>query len=348
MSTIFKDMNAFEQCHVPKDFMHREGELREIAFCLEPAFKGYQATSVKIYGEPATGKTTAVKIVFEEIKDKSSVACAYVNSSIYDTRFSIFYRIHQNLRMGSTARNFDGIYEHIMNKLKREKKSLIVAIDDVNFLDAQTLNEVLISLLKAGEEYSVYTSVIAISSSPSFSLYLRPQVASVFSPREIFFRPYSFEEMYDILKQRCCYGFVPGAVGEEAVWRIAGIAFREKDLRLGIRLLKESGVIAEMDGCKITEEHVEKALVSMPASTLKVRSLSREELEILEFVCERGQTTTGDILRRFEKHGVTIWRKIKKLSKLGLVKTEVVHRAGRTTKITCNVSKEELMRCMQK
>ncbi|MFH1773497.1 MAG: AAA family ATPase, partial [Methanobacteriota archaeon] len=245
--TIFKDMNAFEQGYVPKDFIHREGELKEIAFCLEPAFKGYQATSMKIHGEPATGKTTAVKIVFDEVKEKSSVACAYVNSSIYDTKFSIFEKIQRSLGLSRNANRLDAVYCEIFNKLSRNEKSLIVALDDVNFLDAQTLNEVLLRILKANEEFEVSASVIAISSSPAFSLHLRPQVASVFSPREIFFRPYTLDEMYDVLKQRCWYGFIPEAASDGIIRKIAAEAHKKKDLRLGIRLLKESGVIAERE-----------------------------------------------------------------------------------------------------
>lgn len=341
--TIFKDMNAFEQGYVPKDFIHREGELKEIAFCLEPAFRGYQATSAKIYGEPATGKTTAVKIIFEEIKEKSRVACAYVNSSIYDTKFSIFDRIQRSLGLARNANRLDAVYGEIFNKLSRNEKSLIVALDDVNFLNAQTLSEVLLRILKANEEFDVSASVIAISSSPAFSLRLRPQVASVFSPREIFFGPYSFGEMYNILKQRCFYGFIPGAVSEDIVRKIASKAYTKSDLRLGIRLLKESGTIAEREGCKITEQHMEKALSLMPASASEVKSLSREELEILRFISERGEVTAGEIYRHFEKSTTALWKKIKKFERMGLIKAERFYKRGRSSRIACSAEIEAMI-----
>lgn len=347
--SIFKDMRAFEPSYMPKDFICREGELQEIALCLEPAFDGYQALSAKVYGQPATGKTTAVKIMFEEMMGKTQrAACVYTNSSIYDSKFSIFGRILQGLGRASASRSFERIYEAVFKRIKKEKKSLVVALDDVNFLDPQTLNETLLALLKANEEFDVPVGVIAISSSPSFGVRLRSQVASAFSPREIFFRSYKQEEMQEILKQRCKYGFNLGAISPEALSRVVAEAYKRGDLRLGIRLLKESGMIAEKDGSKVAVGHVEKAL-RLPLSSSKIRSLSRLEIEIMKFICERKEATSGELYKHIDKSLATVWRKVKKLEKMKLIEVEEVYGRGRTRRIRCasKIDLEELMRCMR-
>lgn len=343
---IFKDMSAFEQSYVPKDFICREGELREIALCLEPAMEGYQAVSAKIIGEPATGKTTAVKIVLRDLLEKTQrAACAYVSSGIHDTKYSILDGVHEALGMGRTQRNFDSLHRAVFKKVKKEGTSLVVALDDVNFLDSQILNETLLAILKGGEEHGVPASVIAISSSPSFGVRLRSQVSSVFMPREIFFRPYKHEEMHEILRQRCRYGFIPGSVSAEALEKVVEEAHKRHDLRYGISLLRESGIIAEKEGSKVSIEHVEKAL-RLPMTPSKIRSLSRLEIEIMKFICDRKEATSGELYKHLDKSVATIWRRVKKLEKMKLIEVEKVRGRGRTSRIRCasNFNLEELTR----
>ena len=334
-TSIFRDMRAFEPGYVPKDFICWEGELREIALCLEPAFSGYQALNAKVYGEPATGKTTAVKIMLSELMKKTHrVTCVYTNSSIYDSKFSIFGRILQGLGLASSSRSFERIYEGIFKKIEKDKKSLVIALDDINFLDSQILNQVLQAIMKANEEFNISVGVIAISSSPSFGIRLRSQVSSAFSSREIFLRPYKREEMHEIIKQRCYYGFNSGAIRSEAMSRVTAEAYAKGDLRLGIRLLKESGVIADKKGSLLEVSHVEKAL-SLPMSSSKIRSLNRLEIEMLKYICDREEATSGELYKRFDRGVSTIWRKVKKLEKMKLIHVEMVKGRGRTRRITC-------------
>ncbi|MFH1774713.1 MAG: hypothetical protein ABH874_07135, partial [Methanobacteriota archaeon] len=146
---------------------------------------------------------------------------------------------------------------------------------------------------------------------------------------------------------RCWYGFIPEAASDGIIRKIAAEAHKKKDLRLGIRLLKESGVIAERESSKILEKHIEKALASMPTSPSKVKSLSREELEILRFISERvkekGEVSAGEIYKRFEKSTTALWKKIKKFDRMGLIKREIIYKGGKSSRITCNVNIEEIL-----
>lgn len=119
-------------------------------------------------------------------------------------------------------------------------------------------------------------------------------------------------------------------------------------MRLGIRLLKESGIIAEKDGSKVEVMHVEKAL-RLPLSSSKIRGLSRLEIEILKFICERKEVTSGELYKYIDRGVSTIWRKVKKLEKMKLIAVEKVHRRGRTSRITCTSGYDlnELVACMR-
>jgi len=171
----------------------------------------------------------------------------------------------------------------------------------------------------------------------------------VFSPKEIFFRPYKQEEMHEILKQRCRYGFTPRAVRAEELERVVKEAYRRRDLRYGIRLFRESGMLAEKDGSKVEVGHVEKAIASTPAVTSRLKGLSRAELELLKYVCERGEVTSGEVYRHFKGGITTHWRRFKKLKKLGLLEVQGFYKRGRSSRIrcACKLDLEELMACMR-
>ncbi len=61
---VFTRPEVFDQNYIPEEYLYRLSEMQEIARCLSPLLKGHRGFNIKIYGEPATGKTTAVKKVF--------------------------------------------------------------------------------------------------------------------------------------------------------------------------------------------------------------------------------------------------------------------------------------------
>lgn len=72
------------------------------------------------------------------------------------------------------------LYDAICRKFTRVDKVLIVALDDINFLDREVANEVLYALLKAHEEFEVKIGVVAAATE---RLMLDVKVTSIFSSR---------------------------------------------------------------------------------------------------------------------------------------------------------------------
>ncbi len=65
----------------------------------------------------------------------------------------------------------------------------------------------------------------------------RRPVQSVFHPTEVFFSPYTKAEIREILADRVRQGLYPGMMPAPLLYRIAGIAADERDIRVGLDLI---------------------------------------------------------------------------------------------------------------
>ncbi|MDI6655272.1 MAG: hypothetical protein QME59_05235 [Candidatus Hydrothermarchaeota archaeon] len=142
---VFARPEAFDQNYVPEEYLYRMSEMQEIARCLSPLLNGHRGFNVKVYGEPATGKTTAVKKVFSELTEQTQrAACAYVNCRLNSTK--------QEKRQTIIQRGlpFKKIYNGIFQLLAVNKKNLVVALDDLNYIAySSELNEIFYDLLRS-------------------------------------------------------------------------------------------------------------------------------------------------------------------------------------------------------
>lgn len=359
--SLFRNERVFDLDHVPENFIHRDDQMESMALCLLPAVRGERAVNALLFGPAATGKTTGIKLRFQELEEESSRAvCVHVNCQLADTKFGVFSQVHRKLFGYSppdTGVPFSKVYEFIFKKLLKEDKSLVVALDDINYLFYGSQgNEILYDLLRAHEIFpGVKTSLIAIASGSKIKLKFDPRVRSIFSYKEIYFPPYSRAEMFDILKNRARLGFYPGVIENELVEKVSSYAFKHGDLRVGIELLRMSGVVAEGEASrKILDEHLERAYESSKLVNLKllISSLSGEEKELLRQVAESGSILSGELYKRFkEKTKVSytkFYRLVGKLEDLKLVETSFLKggRRGRSRRIVLKPDIEDLERAL--
>jgi cell division control protein 6 len=362
--SLFRSPEVFDPDYVPEEYLHRGEQMQSIAQCIKPALRGERPLNALIYGPPATGKTTAMRKLFEELEDipeATRIARVHINCQINATKFGIFSLIHKAV-VGhlppETGVPFSRVYEAIFRKLRRENKVLLVVLDDMDhlFYDRYA-NEILYDILRAHEVFpGAKTGIFSIVSSTEFLYKLDDRVRSMFRPQEIYFPPYSAGEMYDILKRRAELGFFAGVIGDELVEKIATYAYEHGDLRLGIELLRVSAHIAESHASrKITEEHVEEAYAKSRVATLRslVEPLSKEEKLLLKLLCEAEQgITSGKLYERFSKASglsyTKFYRILTKLEELRLVDTKVASgdKRGRSREIFLRHPREELLKVL--
>ncbi len=362
--SLFRNPEVFDPDYVPEEYLHREAQMRSIAACIKPALRGERPLNALIHGPPATGKTTAMRKLFEELEDipeARRIAGVHINCQITATKFGIFSLIHKAV-VGhlppETGVPFSKVYEAIFRKLRRERRVLLVVLDDMDHLfHDRYANEVLYDILRAHEVFpGVKTAIFSIVSGTEFLYKLADRVRSMFRAQEIYFPPYSAGEMYDILKRRAELGFFPGVISDELVEKIASYAYEHGDLRLGIELLKVSALTAESHASrKIEEEHLEEAYAKASTATLRslVEPLSVQEKLLLRLLCEAEQgITSGRLYERFsavERLSYTkFYRILRKLEELRLVETRPVsgEGRGRSREILLRPSREELLKVL--
>ncbi|MCD7781105.1 MAG: ORC1-type DNA replication protein [Methanosphaera sp.] len=335
--TIFKDITVFNSDYLPENFKLRQSHMEEMALSLRPALMGGKPINNLILGPPATGKTTAIKKLFEmaEYDCEDDIICVYVNCQLHSTKFDIFSQIYKKIfghAPPETGVPFARVYNSIMNELLDTNKALIVALDDINHLfQANAISEIVYDILRAHESFEgVRTGIFAVLSDVEFKYVLDKNVGSIFNANEINFNPYTYEETYLILKERAQLGFYPGVISDELIEKIVNYTYERGDLRLGIDLLRISGNNAEVRASKvILDEDVEKAFDSSSSVSLKyvLNTLNENEQSLLRFITriKQNNITSGELYKQYNRENkisyATYNRLINKLEFLRLIDT---------------------------
>jgi archaeal cell division control protein 6 len=184
-------------------------------------------------------------------------------------------------------------------------------------------------------------SVVLITNFRSWYNDVDDRIKSRLLPEMVDFKKYTRDELSGILKQRIDYAFVPGVWESSAVEVIADTTAQVSDVRVGLRLLREAGLIAEAASSrKITEEHARKACEKSSQFIVHEDELDDESHFILDIIRNNSGAKVGDIFKLYqEKDGKsaykTFHRKIEQLERNMLVSLEKVigGKEGSTTLI---------------
>lgn len=360
--TLFKNIDAFNPDYIPENFIHRKTQMEALALSIRPALRNGRPVNAVVLGSCATGKTTAIKKIFEIVERTSDrIVCVYINCQIHTTRFGIFSQIYQKIfghMPPETGVPFSRIYQNIMQYLSSEKKSLIVALDDINYLFySKNANKIFYDILRAHEAFEgVKTGVFAILSDIEFRFILDKNVNSIFIPQEIIFNPYTKEEMLDILKERAKIGFYPDVISDELIYEIAEYTSSSGDLRVGIDMFRISGNLAEADASRSIEKtHIHEALKSTGSINLTytLKSLSDDEIVMLDIIrLSKTDLRAGELYRGFSKKTKSSYasfnRVLNKLEFLRLIDTKFTGKGvkGNSRVIILRFEREEIKKCM--
>jgi cell division control protein 6 len=300
--SLFRAPEVFDLSYIPDVFKFRDNEIEAISHNVKPLIKGDLPTNTIILGPTGTGKTTSVKLLFKEITEVSNdVIPVYINCQFHYREFSIMSQIFRGI-FGyppvETGKPLTTLYEYTMGELQKKGKRLIVALDDVDFLFHVNIAEnILYKILRAHEIFpGVKTGIIGIVTDNAFSFKVSEKIRTVFMPNEVHFKPYSQSTIKDILRYRCDIGLYPGVMEDEVLDKISEITFDKGDLRLGIRGIKEAGMLAELEARrKITTEDIEKAIERI-SSSLHVENvfdgLSKTDKKVLKVIAENSSKFT--------------------------------------------------------
>jgi cell division control protein 6 len=360
--SLFKDINAFNPDYMPENYNYRDTQMEGMAISIRPALKKGRPVNTVILGQCATGKTTAIKKVFELVERNSDrIFCCYINCQLHTTRFGIFSQIHKKIfghQPPETGVPFSRIYQKIMKHLVEENKALLVAFDDVNYLfQSQNVNKIFYDILRAYEEYpGIKTGIFAILSDLEFRFALDKNVNTVFIPQEIVFPPYSRNEILDILSDRVKAGFYDNVISKDLIEEITDYTLDSGDLRVGIDLLRVSGNIAESDASRFIEpEHLDKAIENNVSINLSqtINSLNNVEKSLLKLIAKQNNIPTAgdlseDFIRETKSSYATFNRTLEKLEFLRIIDTKFTGKGvrGNSRQIILRFDSEDICKCI--
>lgn len=355
--SLFRNPEVFDLDYIPEDFKYRDNELEAISHNVKPLVKGDFPTNTIVLGPTGTGKTTSIKLLFKDINEISnSVVPVYINCQFHYREFSIMSQIFKGIfgyGPAETGKPLTTIYEHTMRELQKKGKTLLVALDDVDFLFHMNIAEnVLYKILRVHETFpGVKTGIIGILTDNDFSFKVSEKIRTVFMPNEVYFKPYSESKVKNILQDRCEIGLFDGVISEEVLDKISQITFEKGDLRFGIRGIKEAAILAEREGRKkIIIDDIEKSIISSFSHVENLfDGLSNTDIKVLKVIAENSNklSKSNDFYRILNGDmSYELFRKsVDKLENLRVVDIQRAQSRGRGKQnlIHLRVSKEEIL-----
>ncbi len=331
--SVFRNEQIFEVDHMPEKFVHREDQKNVFKSALNPVLRKSRPLNVYAQGPPGTGKTTAIKILFDELELYPKIKTVHINCQFDSTRYSVFSRLFESVfsyEPPSSGISFKKLFRQVTERIVENDETLIVALDDVNYLFYEKeASDTLYSLLRAHEiQQGARIGVIIISSDPALGVISRldPRVQSVFRPEEIYFPPYDFTEIVDILGTRVQRGFYEDVVSEDVLNYVATLTAEKGDLRVGIDLLRRAGLNAERRASReVIIEDIDKAYESSKYMHLSqsIQSLTDSEKGLLHVLVDCSGGRAGDVYEVFHEQtglGYTRYSEIvNKLEKVGVI-----------------------------
>ena len=236
---------------------------------------------------------------------------------------------------------------------------IVVCLDDVNYLlPDKVLNDTLSSLLRLHEEHLGAKAGVIIALS-NMDLYLTkeldPCVVSVLQPDEIYFPPYSADEIRTNLAYRTRQGLYPGVLSDEMMDLVVSYTMQSGDLRVGIELIRSAVLNAEREARKeVISEDIGSAyeIARYAPLTASIRALTPQERLLLGQIAEvsRGNSpymTSGAVYGLVKDAigvGYTVFfERLKKFDEMRLISLTQAKVRGNTREIALRYDADRVM-----
>jgi cell division control protein 6 len=367
--SVFKDESKLDINYIPPKLPHRETQQRLLMeffnFILRHPAK--MAQRVILTGDVGTGKTALAQHFGSKIAseaNKRGIKFRYVHVNCREYRGSLSLILHRAVtvfRPNFPSRGYgaEEILSALMQVLDEENAYVILALDEFDSLIDKEGSDAVYKLTRLQEmrqSKQQRLSFIFIMRNLNPVEHLDESARSTLQHSIISLNRYDKPQLVDILNARVAMAFEIGAVPEDVVDLISGLAFTETgNARFGIELLWRAGKYADAQEAG----SVEPECVRMAASSI-IPGLRRSELAslglhhklfllaIARFFKENEQAYVS--LSEIEKlyavvceefteapNGHTqIWNYVQYLSKLGVLEAEVVtaESRGRSTQLS--------------
>ncbi|MFH0817110.1 MAG: AAA family ATPase, partial [Candidatus Micrarchaeota archaeon] len=158
--------------YAPPEIIHRDAEIKAIAWAIRPLLDGHTADNLFIYGNTGTGKTTSVRHVLSKLQETTSkVLPVRINCWEHNTQMAVYARILEALGSPLPRRGLatDEVFHRIVEVMKREEVAVLVVLDELDSLIHNREEALLYNLSRAGSN-GVKFAIIGISNNKDLTL----------------------------------------------------------------------------------------------------------------------------------------------------------------------------------
>ena len=247
--TVFKSASTFDQGWAPnwqeenEKLPCRDEEINSMSALYRPvlAEQGNYGINSIILGRGGVGKTVTAKYfgrMFRDaaIKDLDFLA-EYIDCNEHSTRNSILREVLKKFKI-STGRGYSDpeLMKQLVSHIKINNQYLFLIMDECHKLPPDDLLSFLNASITFGSK-NVRMSFLCISRAEDWLRYSTERLTSRIQ-KVYHFKPYNFQDSYEILKYRNRLAFYGETFPENILKMIAVIIEKEKNMRVGIEIMR--------------------------------------------------------------------------------------------------------------
>ena len=278
-SRIFHDRSKLSSRYIPDELHHREKEMSLLLTMFKDSYikpDEFLFSTPQIVGRSGIGKTSTIlkfsKMLENEfIKSGLTLKVAYVNLKLQGgNKYAVYRFLLEKIapELPSQGLSAEEMLRYLLSYLTENKLYTLIILDEIEFLLRSNKDSGIIYDFTRLNEFdlSKHCNVIGvffIARSTDFHDKIDSSELSTLGRLPIEFKPYSIDEISDILLTRTSESFNPNVVGTDIIDEVSLITTSSQvggDVRYALDLLLYAGNLAEASGSdRITLDQIRKA-----------------------------------------------------------------------------------------
>ena len=278
-SSIFHDRSKLSSRYIPNELHHREKEMSLLLTMFKDSYikpDEFLFSTPQIVGRSGIGKTSTIlkfsKMLENEfIKSGLTLKVAYINLKLQGgNKYAVYRFLLEKIapELPSQGLSAEEMLRYLLSYLTENKIYTLIILDEIEFLLRSNKDSGIIYDFTRLNEFDLskhcnVIGVVFIARSTDFHDKIDSSELSTLGRLPIEFKPYSIDEISDILLTRTSESFNPNVVGTDIIDEVSLITTSSQvggDVRYALDLLLYAGNLAEANGSdRITLDQIRKA-----------------------------------------------------------------------------------------
>jgi cell division control protein 6 len=277
-SRIFHDRSKLSPRYVPNELHHRETEMSLLLTMFKDSYikpDEFLFSTPQIVGRSGIGKTSTIlkfsKMLENEfIKSGLTLKVAYINLKLQGgNKYAVYRFLLEKIapELPSQGLSAEEMLRYLLSYLTENKLYTLIILDEIEFLLRSNKDSGIIYDFTRLNEFDPsklcnVIGVVFIARSTDFHDKIDSSELSTLGRLPIEFKPYSIDEISDILLTRTSESFNRNVVGTDIIDEVSLITTSSQvggDVRYALDLLLYAGNLAEANGSdRITLDQIRK------------------------------------------------------------------------------------------